>query len=203
MTSASENFSHKTDEALIDLACKGNLKAEQCIFERYRESVRITAAAHISSFAVSCSLSSLDFDDLFQEGLLGLLSAIYSFRPEKNASFRTYSAKCISNSIKTAIKTATRKKNTPLGGVVSLSDIEIPALNSPEDRIISAENTGLIHSFLQDGLTEMEASVIRKYLSGSNYKQIGEELGITEKSVDNALQRVRGKLSRFLNENRS
>lgn len=203
MTSSQKNYSLKTDEALIALARAGDIKAEQCILERYRDSVRITAAAYMSSYAVSCSLSSLDFDDLFQEGLAGLLSAIYSFQEEKNVSFRTYSAKCISNGIKTAIKAATRKKNTPSGGVVSLSDIEISTKSTPEDKIISEENADLLFTFLGDGLSPLESSVIRLHILGKSYKSISEELGISEKSVDNALQRIRVKLSRFLEENRS
>lgn len=203
MTSSQKNYSEKTDEALIELAKNGDIKAEQCIIERYKDSVRITAAAYVSSYAVSCSISSLDFDDLFQEGLSGLLSAIYSFREEKNVTFRTYSAKCISNGIKAAIKAATRKKNTPTGGVVSLYDIEISTLSTPEDKIISEENTDLLFSFLGDELSSLESSVIRLHIEGKSYKTISEELGISEKSVGNALQRIRGKLSRFLEENRS
>ncbi len=203
MTSSQKNYSDKTDEALIELVQQGDVKAEQCIIERYRDSVRITAAAYASSFAVSCSLSSLDFDDLFQEGLSGLLSAIYSFQQEKNVAFRTYSAKCISNGIKSAIRSATRKKNTPSGGVISLSDIEISTRNTPEDKIISDENTDILLTFLGDELSSLESSVIKLHISGKSYKDISEELNIPEKSVDNALQRIRCKLSRFLDENRS
>lgn len=203
MTSKTKDFSQSTDEVLVQLAKNGDYAAEGCLIERYRESVRITAATHTAKFAMHCSLSSLEFDDLFQEGLLGLLSAAYSFREDKNVTFRTYASKCISNSIKTAIKTSLKKKHIPPGGLVSIDEIDIPASESLEDRIISAEETESIHHFLINGLTELESAVIRMHLSADSYSDIAAALGITEKSVDNALQRARGKLSRFLKEKRS
>ncbi|MBR3768048.1 MAG: sigma-70 family RNA polymerase sigma factor [Clostridia bacterium] len=203
MTSISDDFTQSTDEVLVKLAQAGVIKAENCIFERYRKTVEINAATFISNFATYCAMASLEFDDLFQEGLLGLLSAIYSFHEEKNVTFRTFAAKCISNSIRSVIKASTRKKNTPSGGVISLNDIDIPTMTSLEDKIISAEGTAILYDFLQTELSALELSVIRLYLAGISYRDISEKLGIAEKSVDNAIQRIRGKLSRFLNENRS
>lgn len=203
MTSVSDSFTQSTDEVLVKLAQAGDLNAEKCIFERYRKSVEMTAAAFTSNFATYCSLSSLEFDDLFQEGLLGLLSAIYSYRDDKNVTFRTFSAKCISNSIKAVIKSSTRRKHTPTGAVISLSDIDIPVNFSPEDRIISAEGAAILYDFLQSELSTLELSVIRLYLSDRSYTDIAKTLDIPDKSVDNAIQRIRMKLRKFLNENKS
>ncbi len=203
MTSKTKDFSQLTDETLIRLAVNGDIVAENCIIERYRDSVKITAAVFTANYISKHSLSSLEFDDLFQEGLLGLMSAIYSFREEKNVTFKTYAARCISNEIRTAIKTSARKKNTPPGGVVSINDIEIPSKLSLEEKVISEEGTESIYVFLRNELSSLELSVIRLHLSGESYKAISDKLGITEKSVDNAIQRVRGKLSKFLSENRS
>lgn len=203
MTSIPDDFYQSTDEVLVKHAQSGMLSAEKYIFERYRETVKIIAATFTSNFATYCVLASLEFDDLFQEGLLGLLSAIYSFREEKKTTFRTFATTCITNSIRAVIKNSTRKKNIPFGGLVSINDIEISVSTSPEDRIISAEETAVLYNFLQTELSEKELSVIRLHLAGASYKDISEKLGISEKSVDNALQRIRGKLSRFLNRNRS
>lgn len=203
MTSKTKDFSQSTDEVLVYLAKNGDYNAESCLIERYRETVRITAASYFSRLGTFCALSSLEADDLFQEGLLGLLSAIYSFREEKNVTFRTYASKCISNSIKTAIKTSLRKKHIPPGGIVSIDKIDIPAGESLEERIISDEMALAVRKFIRDGLSELESSVIRLFLSELSYSDISDVLGITEKSVDNALQRARGKLNRFLEENRS
>lgn len=203
MTSISDSFTQSTDEVLVKLAQSGDINAEKCIFERYRKSVQITAATFASNFATYCSLSSLEFDDLFQEGLLGLLSAIYSYREDKNVTFRTFSAKCISNSIKAVIKSSTRKKHTPTGIMLSLSDIDISVNFSPEDRIISAEGAALLYDFLQSELSALELSVMRLYLSEKSYTEIASALDISDKSVDNAIQRIRMKLRKFLNENKS
>lgn len=203
MTSSSNCYSKNTDEELALLSREGNAQAQMCLLERYTTSVRAAAASLVSSFAVSHSLLSLDFDDLVQEGLLGLVSAIYSYESDKGATFKTYSSKCISNAIKGAIKSATRKKDIPAGELVSLNDIDIASADSLEENIISNENTDNLHSFLNDELSQLELSVFRYHISGESYKNISSHLGISEKSVDNALQRIKGKLSKFLNENES
>ncbi len=200
MTSTTDNSPTLTDEALIKLTINGDTNAETCLIERYRNNVKITAAAYTANYIAKQSLSSIEFDDLFQEGLTGLMSAIYSFQEDKNTSFRTYAEKCISNRILSVLKSCTRKKNTPPGGVVSLEDIEIPSTFSPEDKVISDEQTEDIYSFLNNELSSLENSVIRLYLAGESYGKIALNLGITEKSVDNAVQRVRSKLRGFLNK---
>jgi RNA polymerase sporulation-specific sigma factor len=94
----------------------------------------------------------------------------------------------------------TRQKNTPSGGVISLSEVDISVNTSLEDRIISAEGTEIIFDFLQNQLSPLELSVIKHHLSGVSYKEIAERLDITEKAVDNAVQRTRSKLGRFLDK---
>lgn len=200
MTSKTDKLTDFTDEALVRLAINGDANAEKYITERYRDTVKITAASYTSHYISKLSPASLEFDDLFQEGLTGLMSAIYSFREDKNASFRTYAEKCISNRILTALKSVTRKKSTPPGGIVSLEDIEIPSDFSPEEKVISEETAEDIYVFLNNGLSSLEKSVIHLYLSGESYINISDKLNITEKSVDNAVQRVRSKLRGFLNK---
>ncbi len=203
MLSDTSTFSKLTDEDLVKLSRDGNQNAETVIFERYKKSVRSTAEFYHSRYSAFCLLGLLDIDDIYQEGLLGLLSAIYSFRPEKNVTFRTYSAKCISNSIKAALKTATSKKNIPVGTAVPLDDIEIPSPVSVVDSLIDDEDTQALNRFLQTELSALEHSVLRLFLAEYSYRQISEALGIAEKSVDNAIQRIRGKINRFLDKNRS
>lgn len=203
MISDTSDFSRSKDEELVKLAQSGDTQAETLIFERYKKEVISTAKFYFSKFSAYCLSGLLDFDDIHQEGLLGLLSAIYSFRPEKNVTFRTYSAKCISNAIKAAVKAASSKKNTPVGNVVPLDDIDIPAPGSVEDSLIDDEDTEMLNRFLQTELSALEYSVLRLFLKECSYKNISETLEISEKSVDNAIQRIRGKISRFLDKNRS
>ncbi len=203
MTSEIKDFSFMTDEDLVRLAGNGDVNAETLLLERYKETVKITAAVLVNDYLLKNSVFSLECDDLIQEGLLGLKSAIGTYLPEKNAAFRTYASKCISNAMLGAVRAATRKRNSPPGGIVSIENIEITSGLSPEDKIISEEETKAIRMFLRNELSELEYSVIRFHLEGESYKEISEKLNITEKAVDNAIQRVRNKLSRFLSNNRS
>lgn len=203
MFSDSDIFSSLTDEELVKLAQNGDTAAESYIFSRYKTDVSSTAKYYFSKFSAFCLTGLLEYDDIHQEGLLGLLSAIYSFKEEKNVTFRTFSAKCISNAIKAAVKTATSKKNNPVENIISLDDIYIPAPGSVEDSIIDDEDTAELNSFLITELSALEHSVLRLFLSEFSYKKISETLNISEKSVDNAIQRIRGKIGRFLGKRRS
>lgn len=199
----SADFAHRTDEELVKMAQSGDAKAETLIFERYKNDVTGASKHYFLKFSDYCLQGLLDYDDLHQEGLLGLLAAIYSFREEKKVTFRTYSAKCISNAIKAAVKNATLKKNVPMSNKIPLDEIDIPAPLTVEESLIDDENSENLNRFLQNELSSLEYSVLRLFLSEFSYKSISEELSITEKSVDNAIQRIRGKINRFLNDSRS
>ncbi len=199
----SADFSHLTDEELVKTSQSGNEKAEALIFERYKGDVTVAAKSYFLKFSGYCLQGLLDYDDIHQEALLGLLSAIYSFREDKKVTFRTYASKCISNAIKAAIKSATSKKNSPAVNKVPLDEIEIPSPVTVEDSLIDDENEENLNTFLHTELSSLEYSVLRLFLSELSYKSIAESLGVSEKSVDNAIQRIRGKINRFLNNNRS
>lgn len=203
MTSKTDNFTQLTDEMLVRMASNGSTEAENCLIERYRDSVKISAASFRASYISVYSLSSLEPDDLFQEGLMGLMSAIYTFSEDKNTSFRTYAQRCISNRMHTSLRYCMRKKNVPPGGIVSLDDIELPTDISPEEKLISREETEDIYNFLNRELSTLELDVIRLYLCGESYDSIAGKLGTSEKSVDNAIQRVRNKLRGYLSKERS
>ncbi|MBE6791767.1 MAG: sigma-70 family RNA polymerase sigma factor [Ruminococcaceae bacterium] len=203
MFSNPDVFSGLTDEELVKRAQNGDTAAESYIFSRYKSSVISTAKYYFSKFSAFCLTGLLDYDDLHQEGLLGLWSAIYSFKDEKNVTFRTYSAKCIANAIKAAVKTATSKKNNPVENIIPLDDIYIPAPISVEASVIDDEDIKELNSFLKTELSDFEYSVLRLFLSEFSYKKISENLKVAEKSVDNAIQRIRGKINRFLNNRRS
>ncbi len=203
MFSYTSDLLRSTDEELVKLAQSGETTAETCLLDRFKEYTEKTASVFFSKFAAYCALGLLDKDDLYQEGLLGLLSAIYSYRPEKKASFRTYAAVCIGNQIKAAIKASNSKKNVPFGNLLSIDETVIPATQSVEDSFISNETEEALNCFLQKELSALELSVIRLFLQDMSYKEISLKLGISQKSVDNAIQRIRFKLKGFLDEDRS
>ena len=101
------------------------------------------------------------------------------------------------------IKSANSKKNLPFGSLLSIDDTAIPATESVEDLFIFNETEEVLNSFLTKELSALELSVIRLFLQDMSYKDISEKLDIPVKSVDNAIQRIRGKLKEFLTDNRS
>ena len=203
MFSHSDGFLEKTDEELVFLAQSDNTPAETFLLDKFKIQAEKTAAIFYSKHQQLCSLGLLDKDDLYQEGLLGLLSAIYSYRADKNTAFRTYASVCISNQIKAAIKSANSKKNLPFGSLLSIDDTTVPVTESVEDLFIFNETREVLNSFLSEELSALELSVIRLFLQDMSYKDISEKLSIPVKSVDNAIQRIRGKLREFLTSDRS
>lgn len=148
----------------------------------------------------SLRTSGLDTEDMFQEGLLGLLRAAQTYRPEKGASFQTYADVCISNRIITAYRAANNKKNGPLNDFVSLSGEELPEIeaneceSNPETALDSRESFRNMYRKLSEQLSALEKNVLQLYLSGYSYREISQKLSITEKAAANALQRSRNKL---------
>ena len=151
-------------------------------------------------------------EDLIQEGMIGLYKAIRDFRADKQASFRAFAELCVTRQIITAIKTATRQKHIPLNSYVSLNkpiyeeDSDRTLLDvisgvkvaNPEDMIISREEFSDIESKMNDILSDLEWKVLMSYLDGKSYQEIAAELGRHIKSIDNALQRVKRKLEKYI-----
>lgn len=148
-------------------------------------------------------------DDLAQEGMIGLFKAIRDFESDKGASFSTFATLCVRRQIKTAISTSNRKKHSPLNTYISiyaendeygsiLAD-DLEAGNSdfnPEDVVIAREQKSVLDSRIKSELSSLERKVLKMYLDGLSYSDIALGLGKKEKAVDNALQRIRTKLSK-------
>jgi len=181
-----------SDEALCTLAAEGDPRAEEQLAARYSRLVRICARPYF--------LAGGDSEDLIQEGMIGLLSAIRGFVLNRDTSFRTYAEVCIRNRLRSAVKAAGRDKHTPLNQSVSLPplfDKDLDALESPEDMLISREEKELRLSALWQKLSAFERQVLTFYLDGLSYGEIAQRLGKPAKSVDNAVQRVRRKIAPY------
>ena len=151
-----------------------------------------------------------DEDDIIQEGMIGLFSAIQTFDESKGASFRTFADMCINRRMISAVKMANRRKHSPLNDAASLdrpldedasqtlSDI-LPAASdsNPENIVILSEMTELVMDHSSKLLSELEHQVLERMLEGKDYRTIAGELGKMPKSIDNAMQRIRSKLRRF------
>ena len=200
-------YGKMNDEDIVQLCHNGNTSAEEYLLYKYKNFVRSKARSYF--------LIGADHEDIVQEGMIGLYKAIRDYKSEKLSSFRAFAELCITRQIITAIKTATRQKHIPLNSYVSLNkplydeesdrtllDIIIEGgTSNPEDMIINQENLGNIHQKMNEVLSGLEQEVLSAYLDGKSYQEIAESLGRHVKSIDNALQRVKRKLEKYLEEN--
>ena len=198
------DFTELEDEAIIELVHKGNSDALDFLIHKYRNFVRAKARSYF--------LIGADREDIVQEGMIGLYKAIRDYKGDKLASFKAFAELCITRQIITAIKTATRQKHIPLNSYVSLdkpiydeeSDRTLMDVISgakvldPEELIINQEEFDHIEIKMAELLSDLERKVLSLYLDGQSYQEISEELNRHVKSVDNALQRVKRKLERYL-----
>ena len=195
-----------TDEEVVALCHDGDSRAVEYLLNRYKNFVRSKARSYF--------LIGADHEDIVQEGMIGLYKAIRDYRADKQASFRAFAELCVTRQIITAIKTATRQKHIPLNSYVSLNkplyddesdrtllDVIIEGkTSSPEDLLISQENLQTINLRIGEVLSDLEQDVLAAYLDGKSYQEIAKMLGRHSKSIDNALQRVKRKLEKFLSE---
>ena len=200
-------FGALPDEEIVLLCHAGNADAEEYLLNKYKNFVRSKARSYF--------LIGADHEDIVQEGMIGLYKAIRDYKQEKLSSFRAFAELCITRQIITAIKTATRQKHIPLNSYVSLNkplydeesdrtllDIIMEGnAGNPEDMIINQENLGNIHQKINEVLSGLEQEVLSAYLDGKSYQEIAESLGRHVKSIDNALQRVKRKLEKYLEDN--
>jgi len=193
-----------SDEEIVQLARDTDDQALEHLINKYKNFVRAKARSYF--------LIGADREDIIQEGMIGLYKAIRDFRPDKLASFRAFAELCITRQIITAIKTATRQKHIPLNSYVSLNKpiydeesdrtlldvISGSKVTDPEELVISREEFVDIENKMVEFLSELEWQVLMYYLEGKSYQEIADELGRHVKSIDNALQRVKRKLERYL-----
>jgi RNA polymerase sporulation-specific sigma factor len=199
------SFVEVQDRALVFRARDGDSAAMNKIIERYRGFVRLKASSYF--------LAGGEIEDLIQEGLIGLFKAVRDYRTDREASFRSFAELCVTRQIITAIKTAARNKHSPLNTYVSFSHsrtgsgeqevtlAEVLAgdpVADPMTQAISTEELRSLVDCLGSALSGLESQVLAMYLEGRSYEEIAEQLACTPKTVDNALQRVKRKVSTHL-----
>ena len=203
-----DDFTLMSDEDIVALANSGHTLAQEFLIDKYKNFVRAKARSYF--------LIGADKEDIIQEGMIGLYKAIRDFRADKLSSFRAFAELCITRQIITAIKTATRQKHIPLNSYISLNKpiydedsdrtlldvISGTRITDPEELVISREEFDNIEAKMSEILSSLEWKVLMFYLEGKSYQEIANALGRHVKSIDNALQRVKHKLERYL-ESRS
>jgi len=196
------------DEELVLMAQKGDDAAQEHLLNKYKSLVRAKSRAYF--------LIGADTEDIIQEGMIGLYKAVRDYNEERNASFRSFAELCVNRQMITAIKAATRQKHQPLNSYVSLNkpvyeeeseqtymdflQSSSDSLLNPETLLIGQENKHFLEDQMVKKLSSFETRVLVLYLQGRSYFEIAHVLDKPEKSIDNALQRVKKKLEKFLEE---
>ncbi|HPF18037.1 MAG: RNA polymerase sporulation sigma factor SigH [Bacillota bacterium] len=202
----SRQYEQRTDEELVALASEGDEIAAEHLIRNYMELVKSKARLYYMLGA--------DREDIVQEGMIGIFKAIKNYDPDKGASFRTFADLCVNRQIITAIKAAGRRKHTPLNTSLSLdhpvADDDSPrtlgetlsagTAADPEAVFLIGEMAQLLFSHENSFLSPFERMVLGELIHGKTYRDIARDRGRSDKSVDNAIQRIRRKLHLFFGE---
>lgn len=189
------------DEKIVELAQKGDKLATEYILSKYKDLVEVRSMPYF--------VAGGERDDLVQEGLIGLYKAIKSYSKERKANFKTFAEICVVRQMISAVKTSTRKKNSPLNHYVSIHipEDEMDTISSklvdiknddPENMLIERESAQGMQSKINSVLSNFESQVLNYYLSGISYKEISVKTGKSYKAVDNALCRIKKKIEKYI-----
>lgn len=207
-SSTNINYDSMTDEDLIKIIKSGDKQALNYLIDKYKDLVNIKVSKYFMIGA--------EKEDIVQEGLIGLFKAIKSYDLEKQNSFKTFANLCIERQLITAIKTSNRQKHSPLNFYLSLNvsaydndetdssliDIfESNQIEDPLDTITKKEYYQTVEDAIDKNLSTFEKQVLSRYINGKSYVRIAEELNTQVKSIDNAIQRIRKKAIKNLNDN--
>ena len=181
------DFINLTDEELIERLRGGCLEVQEYLLEKYKPFVKSKSRVLF--------LVGGDKEDLIQEGMIGLFKAIRDFKPENGAPFAAFAKLCVERQLYTAIESAGRLKNAPLNAYISLSEESENLMDGGiEEAVIEKASYQQMYENMQEYLSTMEKEVLELYLEGKDYTEIAKMLGKTDKSIDNALQRIKGKI---------
>ena len=201
------NYETMTDEQLIRNFQNGEKEIMNYIMEKYKGLVRREAKA--------VYLLGGENDDLIQEGMIGLFKAVQDYDVNQNVSFYSFAKLCITRQMYSAITASKRKKHLPLNSYVSLYEkaegerservldtIEAGGETNPEEILLSKENIRNLEEELDAQLSELEKRVLYLHLLGTDYRTIAGLLDKSPKTVDNALQRIKNKAEKIVEEMR-
>ena len=195
------NYEQMTDEQLIEKLRKGDRYIMDYIMEKYKNLVRKEANAMY--------LLGGENDDLIQEGMIGLFKAVQDYNVHQETSFYSFAKLCITRQMYSAIEASKRKKHSPLNSYISFYEtseeqgslIETMAAgqeSNPEELLVSREYAQLLEMKLEESLSALENRVLYLHLLGTDYKTIARLLDKSPKTIDNALQRIKGKTEKIL-----
>lgn len=201
-----KSYNALIDEDVLPYIHQGDRDAAEYILNKYEGIVHKKASGYF--------LLGSDRDDVVQEGRIGLYKAIADYDETKKSSFKSFAELCITRQIITSIKSATRLKHSPLNSYVSLykpvheeeeTRTLLETLSSdgtidPLEVLVQEERLNDLLSLIMKALTHLEFEVLHYYVEGYTYDEIAKKLNRQEKSIDNALQRVRRKMDELSKE---
>lgn len=199
-----QRFKNLSDEQLVAYSKRGDDDALDFLITKYKKIVRLKARSYF--------LIGADKEDIVQEGMIGLFKGIRDFNEDKQVSFRVFAELCITRQIITAIKTATRQKHIPLNSSISLDKpvndeeqantlldmISAGNMTDPQEMIVSKEHIVFMENQIEGVLSSFEKQVLALYLDDCTYQEMSLMLKKDVKSIDNALQRIKRKLSQHI-----
>lgn len=193
-----------SDEDIVKMAQEGSGTACEFLIDKYRDMVKTRSRTYY--------INGADNEDVIQEGMIGLFKAVQAYDPKAGTRFSTFAELCVSRQIQTAITGANRQKNRILNESISLSQQlagggdesedgqgeisdTIPAdAEGPEELALINETVSALVEASDKLLSPFERKVWHGMLRGRDYREIAAVLGRSEKSVDNAMQRVKKKI---------
>lgn len=203
--SAPANHPGLSDEDVVGRARRGDPRAAETLFKRYRNLIEKQARTYFVTGA--------DHEDVVQEGMMGLWKAIRDFNSDRLPKFAPFAELCVTRQIITAVKAATRQKHGPLNSYISLSRsidddgggtlldfVADPRSVNPEEIAMMQRMPAPTPETVRDELTPLEQVVVRLYLDSKSYGEIASELICGTKTVDNALQRAKKKIKRIFSD---
>lgn len=190
MSESANSYISLSDDILAELVKNGDESAFTELYARY--------IGTIGCIAMRFSAEGYEHNDFLQEGLLGLLYACRSYSPEREALFKSYLGVVVERHFISIIRKSNTKRKIPRSSLVRLTDIDETVedtAKNPEEQIAYKEHLNSLVKSLEKLLSKTEFDVLMLYGNGFSYKQISQKLSVSEKSVDNALQRARKKIS--------
>ena len=202
-----EKFKQASDEELIIMYRDGEEEAAGFLMNKYKNLVRKKAG--------SMYILGGDREDLIQEGMIGLYKAVRDYDLGRDVNFYTFADLCVSRQMYTAVQASNRQKHLPLNTYISIygqsmnseegtkeydlmNTLVSQADSNPEEMMIAQENMEQMEQAILKELSQLEKQVFELHLTGMNYTEIAKVLGRDEKSTDNALQRMKGKIKKIL-----
>lgn len=204
-----KDYDNIKDEDLIEIIKSGDKQAFEYLLNKYKELVNVKVSKYF--------IIGAERDDIVQEGLIGLFKAIKDYKPDMKNSFKSFANMCIERQLITAIKTSNRQKHIPLNSYLSLnisaydeeegeSDATLidvfntTLIEDPLDTITKKEYFKNVENTIEKSLSNFEKKVLNKFINGKSYVEIAQELDTPVKSIDNAIQRIRKKATKGIQQ---